>query len=194
MDQCCKRISILGEQQSQMLINPTLVSQLVKAGFFEGKDEAVMSLERQASIDVFYQKMLDNIHDLTSEQKEKMLIVVEKYHQGMKILIAEKEQLNKEIIEHFKQATETKQDMANLIQTVSTLELLRKNVTEEVKRTEKALEDMLDCLTVRQKTHFLLNVEFWYSSVLKLKTMWDAIAKKSLGLVNQNNVSNSCPN
>jgi hypothetical protein len=101
MDQCCKRISILGERQSQNLISPTLVSQLVKAGFFEGNDEAVMSLERKASIPAFYQRVLDNIHNLTPEQKERMFLVVEKYEKDMILLVDEKEHLNKEIIDRF---------------------------------------------------------------------------------------------
>jgi fructosamine-3-kinase len=73
--------------------------------------------------------------------------------------------------------------MTSLIQSVSTLELLRKNVSEEVDTTEAALEAILRVLTVRQKAHFLLHVEFWYANVLKLKSMWDAFAKRSLGLI-----------
>ena len=179
LNECCKKITLIGESHAQMLINPTVITELVKAGFFEGRSDAVLALERQASVRTFKKRIEEHIKGLTIQQIERMNKAVDDYEDDMKILGGEKEHLNNEIVDYFKKTSEQQgTDMAKLVNMVGTLEHFRKNVHEEVKRTELALEQLLEQLSPRQIAQFQLDVEFWHNSVIQLKMMWDAFAKK----------------
>jgi len=63
---------------------------------------------------------------------------------------------------------------------MSTLELLRKNLSDEVKLSEMALFNIVGkVLTVRQQAQFHLEISFQHRSVMNLKQMWMAFRAAS---------------
>jgi len=178
MDNLCKEISIIGECHWSMLISPNTVTHLAKSGFF-GNQPGAPSIVEQVSdthgIAQFANKVIEMVQ-LSQEQKEKLTTLVDRYYKQLQIWKEEREQINAEILEYFgKRQQDTQGDIQKLVHMVSTLELLRKNLSAEAASWETVSGEITDMLTIRQRAQFYLDVEWQHKSVMQLKSMWDSL-------------------
>jgi len=99
---------------------------------------------------------------------------------------AEREQLNKELTQFFANNSHTtvepdsNSNIPQILQAMSTLEMLRKNLSEEVRLCEISMFNIVGrTLTVKQQAQFHLEVSFQHRSVMNLKEMWNAFRNAS---------------
>lgn len=133
LKECCKRISLVGEWQGQMLITPGVVSQLVKTGFFE---KTFTTEEASDTVNQFVSKVFATVPSLTPAQRASINKLTEDHFGSVGPIKAEREELNKELTKFFLDSnsvqSKKENDMPKLLQIMSTLEYLRKNLSEEV--------------------------------------------------------------
>jgi len=178
----CRQISGLAECHARMLISPTFVQQLIKAGFFQSSTTITPNTDHQP-IDQFAQQLIDSTEGLTEEQKTKIWQYAEEYRTESGRILAERENLLQDLSKYFDQngvsydLSKAKHitDMTKMLQAMSVLEYLRKNFSEEIHAAEVHSTRMVDVLTPRQEAQFYLRSEMQYSTVTALKEMWDAI-------------------
>lgn len=177
----CRQISGLAECHARMLISPTFVQQLVKAGFFQ--NSTTITATDHQPINEFAQQVIDATADLTEEQKTKIWQIAELYRTESGRILAERENLLQDLSKYFDHngvAYDLSKarhitDMTKMLSAMSTLEYLRKNFSEEIQTAELRSTEMVDVLTPRQEAQFYLKSEVQYSTVVALKEMWDAI-------------------
>jgi len=182
LEECCRQISIIGECHWGMLISPTFVHRLVKSGFFENTQHTVTSQTDSSSLAQFANNLILSIPNMTVEQKNKINTIASDYYENLQELEQERLAINEEITVFFAQPGEQKkEDLQKVLQMVSTLELLRSNLSKEAAKWEDYSGYMMDLLTIRQRAQFYLDAEFQHKSVMQLKAMWDSLRTANKG-------------
>lgn len=181
----CKQISSIGECHANLLLNPSVVCHLAKSGFFENANVPSVCASNEGTITCFGNKVLKFVKTLTEEQKDKIKKIVTSAEKELEPIKIEREHLNQEITAYFSQQNPTivakkEGDMSMLIQAMSTLEYLRKNVTAEMNKCSATFGQIMSQLTPRQRAQFYLDVEFQHNSVIQLKSMWDVFSKHAV--------------
>jgi len=176
----CKKVSILGECHFNLLISPSAMSLLAQRGFFDIAQPA----ETDGTMRNFINNLFSAVSSLTEEQKDKLTHVIELHEHQLAELKAEREELNQEISTYFSGVNQLleakrKHDLPKLLQIMSTLEYVRKNLGEETARFEETLENIYTILTPRQSAEFHVKVEIWHSTIVQLKRLWDTFASST---------------
>jgi len=176
----CKKLNSIGACHVRCLPGSTVVSQLVKSGFFVGAQSKIGYESEVAGIGHFANKIMETI-SLSEEQKIFIKQQVVQHYSKLNDLGEQRDGLNKVIINSldstsvFPIVNPKQKDIPHLLQSLSTLELLRQNVSEEAKKSEETMESIVNILTATQQAQFFLQVEFQHQSILQLKKIWEAI-------------------
>jgi len=182
----CKQISSIGECHAHLLLSPTVVSHLAKNGFFESPEAEVAMESDTWGLANLRKRLFEFVPSITDDQKIQLQATVTQHYQELDELRLERLQLNADISSFFSEnpnfqaKAESPTDMPKMIQTMSTLEYLRQNLSDEIAKCESAIASCVAILTPRQRAQFYLELETQHKSVLQLKTLWDAM-KRSMG-------------
>ncbi|PRP82967.1 hypothetical protein PROFUN_09918 [Planoprotostelium fungivorum] len=170
----CNQVIGAAECHLQMLISPSVANHLLKSGDFFKQDTRV-DLDGD-SITVFAAKVKQHMHgDLNKQQEARIDELVIQCIERMKNVKLERENLNMDIALYFKDLSDAyksdnKNDVPKLLQAMSTLELLRRNMLDENKIALDAMSTIVQrTLTIRQRAKFHLEVEYMHRSVQQLK-------------------------
>jgi len=176
----CRKISSLGLCHLNMWLSPSVVHQLVKNGFFDSK--APPTLNTCSTVSDYAKRIIALVPSLTEEQNQEIMTIVESHQGEFDSIKTEREELNQEIAQFFTSSPpegfkKESTDLPRLISIMSTLEYLRKNLTEENEKIHAASCRLIHVLTPRQQAQFFLEVEFQHRSVMQLKSLWDTMKK-----------------
>jgi len=174
----CKKISSLGRCHVNLLLNPTIVYQLAKNGFFDGQSSAVAIENSRGTLTGFAKKIFSIVTTLSMEQKQRMNSFVEQYSQEYNSLLEERKQLNQEVSTFFSvnpAAFKKENDLPRVVTIMSSIELLRKNFGQEVSKLDEVVSKIMSVLSPKQTAQFYLEAEFQHKSVVQLKNLWDAM-------------------
>jgi len=171
----CKKIGTLGECHFHLLISPSIMGQLAKSGFFQTQSGAS---EIEGSMRNFVNNLFSAVTSLTEDQKQRLEKIIEEHEILLSDLRSEREELNEEISSYFSgvnQLAEAKKnhDLPKLLQIMSSLEYVRKNMSEETCKFEETLDKIYSVLTPRQCAEFQVKVAMWHTTIVQLKKLWD---------------------
>lgn len=197
----------IGECKSPLLLNTTIVGQLVKLGFFDGSSldleyipESYLQLEHiddgvlilggnkripQGSgicgVKQLSTKMLETVPSISENQKRTLEAVVKRYYSKLNALRVDRDNLNKDLSNFISSQSQTgtpapmNLNMPMILQAMTTLELTRKNISEEAQLSEGAIDDLMNVLTPRQQAEFYIEVDDERRKIGQLKKVWDSI-------------------
>jgi len=171
----CKKVGTLGECHFHLLMSPSIMGQLAKNGFFKTETGAG---EIDGSMRNFINNLFSAVSTLTEEQKVKLEKIIEDHEAQLGDLRSEREELNQEISSYFSgvnQLAEAKKnhDLPKLLQIMSSLEYVRKNISEETCKFEDTLDKIYTVLSARQAAEFHVRVAMWHTTIVQLKKLWD---------------------
>eukprot|EP01114_Cavostelium_apophysatum_P015970 TRINITY_DN4465_c0_g1_i1.p1 TRINITY_DN4465_c0_g1~~TRINITY_DN4465_c0_g1_i1.p1 ORF type:complete len:383 (+),score=70.02 TRINITY_DN4465_c0_g1_i1:95-1243(+) len=181
LDECCRQVIEIGECHWGMLISPNFVHHLVQNGFFEEKAKRTQDfISDSKGINYYLKRLKATVKDLTPEQIILLDQIVDEYTSSLQAIQTERATIDSQIRELFGDTMQKgKRDMRKIIEMVSELELLRKNLKEESDLWELTTSKFGQIVTIRQRARFYLDVEYQHKSVDQLKIMWDSVRKLS---------------
>jgi len=180
LKEICKQINAIGECHFHLALSPSLVTHLVKGGFFqETKGNITPTLEGEGSVASFAHKVIASIDNLMEPQKAAILQALNDCEKKLELLCSERDQLNRDMNSLFHNTNSLpgvfiKREPADVVQMMSSLEYLRTLVGKEIQLSDQFFKQIMMILTPRQQAQLYLQLEYQHSSIIQLKSLWEA--------------------